>query len=421
MWTTVDRHREVVCGFISRMIDNLHPLLKHLDIILSALDFLLDFLPTHPKLLLPLSPLCCSGDRDMALMIIHGAEITDALLISAAENLHHLIMVRADVLLKLQKNVESLELMLSEDAVSDLENSPKFVESEGLDSLPKRQFKTAEIADAVMGTETPIDPSDIESLFPKNVKDFQSGFSPPCDENSAQCGSPALAASGASLEEGSDESSQQITLDMVRADITPTEEQNSTETAKTFKVNCDKRNITGMDNFTVQVLDASQDLMEFLNANGTECSVVLFFTAWCQFSASLAPHFNALPRVFPSMHFLALDASQHSSLSTRFGTVAVPNILLFQGAKPMARFNHTDRTLETLTSFIANQTGIEVSPDNNVTDTDRLGPLPSVPVKSIDWLLVFSVLFITGFTIYAILRTESIRWLIPGQDHEHQD
>lgn len=52
--------------------------------------------------------------------------------------------------------------------------------------------------------------------------------------------------------------------------------------------------------------------MEFLNANSTECSVVLFFTAWCQFSASLAPHFNALPRVFPSMHFLALDASQHS-------------------------------------------------------------------------------------------------------------
>lgn len=52
--------------------------------------------------------------------------------------------------------------------------------------------------------------------------------------------------------------------------------------------------------------------MDFLNANSTECSVVLFFTAWCQFSARLAPHFNALPRTFPSMHFLALDASQHS-------------------------------------------------------------------------------------------------------------
>ncbi|XP_008295390.1 thioredoxin domain-containing protein 15 [Stegastes partitus] len=320
-----------------------------------------------------------------------------------------------------QENDESLELMLSEDTVSDLENSPKFVDSEDLDLLPKRQFKTAEIADAVMGIETPIDPSDIESLFPKNVKDFQSGFSPPCDENSAQCGSPALDANGASLEEKGTESSQQVTLDIVRPDVTAAEEQNTTEAAKTYKVNCDKRNVTGMDSFTVQVLNASQDLMEFLNANSTECSVVLFFTAWCQFSASLAPHFNALPRVFPSMHFLALDASQHSSLSTRFGTVAVPNILLFQGAKPMARFNHTDRTLETLTSFIANQTGFEAGPDRNVTDTDRLGPLPSVPVKSIDWLLVFSILFITGFTMYAILRTDSIRWLIPGQEHEHQD
>lgn len=320
-----------------------------------------------------------------------------------------------------QENDESLELMLPDDGVSDLENSPKFVESEDLDALPKRQFKTAEIADAVMGTEAPIDRSDIESLFPKNVKDFESGFSPPCDENSAQCDSTAPAAQETSTEEKSPKSSQQVALDLVHADITPTEEQNTTETAKTYKVNCDKRNITGMDNFTVQVLNASQDLMEFLNANSTECSVVLFFTAWCQFSANLAPHFNALPRVFPSMHFLALDASQHSSLSTRFGTVAVPNILLFQGAKPMARFNHTDRTLETLASFITNQTGFDAAPDRNVMDADRLGPLPSVPVKSIDWLLVFSVLFITGFTLYAILRTDSIRWLIPGQEHEHQD
>ncbi|KAK2882197.1 thioredoxin domain-containing protein 15 [Channa argus] len=334
--------------------------------------------------------------------------------------LHHFNFVRFSSVAA-QEIDESQELMLSEDAVSDLENSPKFVELGDLESLPKRQFKTAEIADAVMGTEAPIDPSDIESLFPKNVKDFQSGFSPPCDESSAQCGSPELAAKEKSLEESSAETLQQVTLDIVHADVIATEEQNSTETAKTYKVNCDERNITGVDVFTVQILNASQDLMEFLNANGTECSVVLFFTTWCQFSANLAPHFNALPRVFPSMHFLALDASQHSSLSTRFGTVAVPNILLFQGAKPMARFNHTDRTLETLTTFIANQTGFEAGPDRNVTEADRLGPLPSVPVKSIDWLLVFSILFILGFTIYAILRTDSIRWLIPGQEHEHQD
>lgn len=313
-----------------------------------------------------------------------------------------------------QENEDVLDYGVSEDAMSDLENVPKFVESEEVDSLPKMQFKTAEIADAVMGTEAPIDPKEIQSLFPKNVLSSQmQGFSPPCDE--AQC------VSEGQWPEPNTEETDQVSLEMVHSDAPTSEEHNTTETTKTYKVNCDKRNTTGMDLFTVQVLNGSQDLMEFLNANGSECSVVLFFTAWCQFSASLAPHFNALPRVFPSMHFLALDASQHSSLSTRFGTVAVPNILLFQGAKPMARFNHTDRTLDTLTSFITNQTGFEASLDRNVTEADRLGPLSSVPVRGVDWLLVFSVLFITGFSLYAALRTDSIRWLIPGQEHEHQE
>lgn len=71
-----------------------------------------------------------------------------------------------------------------------------------------------------------------------------------------------------------------------------------------------------------------QDLMEFLNANSTECSVVLFFTTWCQFSAGLAPHFNALPRVFPSMHFLALDASQHSRWLFMFSVINMNHLSL---------------------------------------------------------------------------------------------
>lgn len=321
-----------------------------------------------------------------------------------------------ECLVTAQDNDEIPEFKYSEDIISDPENSPKFVGLEDLESNSKRQFKTAEIADAVMGTEQPIDLSDLESLIPKNVKDFQIGFSPPCAEHDAHCHFPSTS-EGTST--GSTE--EHVTLGLVHMDAMSADEQNSTEVTKTYKVNCDKRNVTGVENFTVQVLNASQDLMEFLNANSTECSLVLFYTTWCQFSANLAPHFNALPRVFPTINFLALDASQHSSLSTRFGTVAVPNILLFQGVKPMARFNQTERTLDTLASFIANQTGFEGSPEKNVTDEDRSGPLPSVPVKSIDWLLVFSILFITGFTIYAILRTDSIRWVLPGQEHEHQD
>ncbi|KAL0994807.1 hypothetical protein UPYG_G00127400 [Umbra pygmaea] len=295
------------------------------------------------------------------------------------------ISVIANSSVAAEDNDELPEFKFSEDVGPEIEDIPTFVRLEDLESQSKRQYKTAEIADAVMGTEAPVNPAE-ENSNAKSSEDMES-----------------------------------VTLEMVHVDSSTHEEHNSTETTKTYKVTCDKRNVTGMDNFTVQVLNASQDLMEFLNVNSTECSLVLFFTTWCQFSANLAPHFNALPRVFPAMHFLALDASQHSSLSTRFGTVAVPNILLFQGVKPMARFNQTDRTLETLTSFIANQTGFEVNPDQNVTEEDLSGPLPSIPVKSIDWLLVFSILFISGFTTYAILRTDSVRWLIPGQEHDHQD
>lgn len=205
------------------------------------------------------------------------------------------------------------------------------------------------------------------------------------------------------------------------ADPAPPEDSNNTESLKSPKVNCEERNVTGLENSTLKILNMSQDLMDFLNPNGSDCTLVLFYTPWCRFSASLAPHFNSLPRAFPGLHFLALDASQHSSLSTRFGTVAVPNILLFQGAKPMARFNHTDRTLETLKIFIFNQTGIEAKKNVVVTQADQIGPLPSTLIKSVDWLLVFSLFFLISFIMYATIRTESIRWLIPGQEQEHAE
>lgn len=97
---------------------------------------------------------------------------------------------------------------LSDEAASDSENIPKFVESDNMDSLPKIQFKTAEIADAVMGTEAPVDPSDIESLFPKNVKNYQTGFLPPCDE--AQCASADHSDGAESSDEPNSEESQQV-------------------------------------------------------------------------------------------------------------------------------------------------------------------------------------------------------------------
>ncbi|NXF97417.1 TXD15 protein, partial [Eubucco bourcierii] len=283
------------------------------------------------------------------------------------------------------------------------------------------RYRTAEMADAMLDSGLQAQQAVMLSVVPGEAKDGQalSVDKAACD---AATGGDACVA-GSSLEAplglGGGHGREQAALETLLP--APDEESNNTDSTKAPKVNCEDRNTTGIDRFTLQILNVSQDLMEFLNPNSSDCTLVLFYTPWCRFSASLAPHFNSLPRAFPNLHFLALDASQHSSLSTRFGTVAVPNILLFQGAKPMARFNHTDRTLETLKDFIFNQTGIEAKSDVAVTKEDWEGPLPSVLTKGIDWLLLFSLLFLASFVLYATIRTESIRWLIPGQEHEHQE
>ncbi|XP_038628051.1 thioredoxin domain-containing protein 15 [Tachyglossus aculeatus] len=287
------------------------------------------------------------------------------------------------------------------------------------------QYKMAEIADAMMGSEANRDHLELLSLLPgeasdRPISELRAGA---CEAGvqSSECDSKENLFSLSKSRTDVPEKGEGYNLALVHAGPSPAEEANGTESLKTPKVNCDERDVTGMENPTLQILNISQDLMEFLNPNGSDCTLVLFYTPWCRFSANLAPHFNSLPRVFPALYFLALDASQHSSLSTRFGTVAVPNILLFHGAKPMARFNHTDRTLETLKAFIFNQTGIEAKNDVVVTEDDLIGPLPSTLTKSVDWLLVFSLLFLVSFIMYATVRTESIRWLIPGQEQEHQE
>ncbi|KAM6150594.1 thioredoxin domain-containing protein 15 [Erethizon dorsatum] len=289
------------------------------------------------------------------------------------------------------------------------------------------QERAAEEADAVLGLGTSGDPMVVLSVIPGEAEDKRS--SEPSGGMCAAGGEDSrcsvreslLSRDGAGPGFPDREEEYYPEPEAAEADPAPAEDSNNTESLKSPKVNCEERNVTGLENFTLKILNMSQDLMDFLNPNGSDCTLVLFYTPWCRFSASLAPHFNSLPRAFPALHFLALDASQHSSLSTRFGTVAVPNILLFQGAKPMARFNHTDRTLETLKIFIFNQTGIEAKKNVVVTQADQIGPLPSTLIKSVDWLLVFSLFFLISFIMYATIRTESIRWLIPGQEQEHAE
>uniref|UniRef100_UPI00358ED34F thioredoxin domain-containing protein 15 n=1 Tax=Myxine glutinosa TaxID=7769 RepID=UPI00358ED34F len=204
--------------------------------------------------------------------------------------------------------------------------------------------------------------------------------------------------------------------------LEPKQKGNETESRRPpKKVNCTLEELDEGGG-QIEVLQYSQDLLEMLGANSTSCALVLFYAPWCRFSLMLAPHFHALSRAFPCLHYFALDAAQHSSLATRFGTVAVPNVLLFQGAKPIARFNHSERSLETLSTFIYNHTGLLADPSVMVTDADLEGPLPTSAQPGPDWALVFSITFLLAFSLYMVLgRGGRAIEILRLARHPHQD
>lgn len=81
---------------------------------------------------------------------------------------------------------------------------------------------------------------------------------------------------------------------------------------------CQLHNMT--DNYTnhVQLVDSN-----YLMRAPThfDCYVLLFFARWCQFSVRFAPYFNAIPRAFPGLDFVAYDVSK----SLRYGTRSRPS------------------------------------------------------------------------------------------------
>lgn len=178
--------------------------------------------------------------------------------------------------------------------------------------------RSAEEARAALGLDTGGDHMVMLSVIPGEAEDKLSS-----EPSGGTCGAAGQEDSQCNLRESlfsldsagassPDREEYYTEPEVAESDPAPAEDSNNTESLKSPKVNCEERNVTGFENFTLRILNISQDLMDFLNPNGSDCTLVLFYTPWCRFSASLAPHFNSLPRAFPALRFLALDASQHS-------------------------------------------------------------------------------------------------------------
>ncbi|XP_041364499.1 thioredoxin domain-containing protein 15-like [Gigantopelta aegis] len=206
--------------------------------------------------------------------------------------------------------------------------------------------------------------------------------------------------------------------------------KNGTDGNKKFKFQCLGKNLTANATSRPPVVEIVNGtvLIEMLTFNKnytvSDCVLVLFYAPWCHFCAKTAPHYNAMARAFPQLEVLAVDVAQFSNLNARFGTVAVPNIMLFHISKSAVRFNHTERNFNTFIQFMKNVTGLDANSTVNVTESDYLGPVPSVPTTDTDYLLWLAWIFVIGCSGWMFVHShygqQSInRVRVLWQEHQH--
>ncbi|XP_005090242.1 thioredoxin domain-containing protein 15 [Aplysia californica] len=201
---------------------------------------------------------------------------------------------------------------------------------------------------------------------------------------------------------------------------------NGTDTGKKTRFQCAPKNISENTTGEVKVVN-STELLEILNFSKNQkvstCVLVMFYAPWCHFCARTAPHYNALARAYPQLDVLAVDTSHFSYLNARFGTVAVPNVMLFH-SRSAVRFNHSSRVLDNFIDFVTNNTGMEPNVSVTVEPFDYFGPLPSTAVRGRDWLLWLAWAFVLSCSGYGFVCSHYGQGLITRlrvlwQEHQH--
>jgi len=160
------------------------------------------------------------------------------------------------------------------------------------------------------------------------------------------------------------------------------------------------------------------------------CSLTLFFASWCDFSATAAPHYNALARVFPQLKMYAVDSSMHHSLNTQYGVMAVPTLLVFHNSRPLYKYNFTEYSLASFTTFVSLLTGLEPQNVTEPSTEDWEGPVPSVAIKPHNYYLLLALLFtlLCGLREFSksplagqLLDTVRNAWREAEIQHEHTE
>lgn len=145
-----------------------------------------------------------------------------------------------------------------------------------------------------------------------------------------------------------------------------------------------------------------------------------------------APHFNALPRAFPDIKMVAINAMIYYLFNAQNGIVGVPSLILFHAGRAIAKYNESEYTLELFSKFITKHTGIKAEEKSYVTSSDFAGPVSSIPTKDTDVFLGLSWAFIIVCSIYYFTKSKWWLWIVETiqrnwreaeaqANHEHTD
>lgn len=165
------------------------------------------------------------------------------------------------------------------------------------------------------------------------------------------------------------------------------------------------------DTELIKLLVPDPNISSEKNAEG-QCIAVLFYSKNCPFSSMAAPHFNALPRAFPDIKMVAINAMRYHLFNTQNGIVGVPTLLLFHNGRPIVRYNGSEYNLESFVKFIKRHTGIDADENSVVTSQDFAGPVVSSPSKESDMFLIISWLFIIICSCYYFSKSKVWKWMV---------
>jgi thiol-disulfide isomerase/thioredoxin len=167
--------------------------------------------------------------------------------------------------------------------------------------------------------------------------------------------------------------------------------------------------------FSELVIFNASGVSEALSAARNECTLLVFYSPYCMFSARSAPYLNGIARYYPNVSVIALQINESSTLSMKYGIIALPTVLLLHNHRAIAKLNHTNVSLDALGIFIEKHTGLPLVENMTLSEIDYQGPLPSKVVERANWILfsawIFTIMSLLWFVLKSSYALQVYNWL----------